>query len=115
MKSKILVFFLHALAVANVISPIHGGQTPLIAVEEENSDAFLNASASGDYWLGRISHAGSKSIYDSSYQVYRNVVDFGAKGDGIQDDTNAIQNAISCRSAPDPLRRIYSPGFLYSG
>ncbi len=29
------------------------------------------------------------------YQFYRNVCDFGAVGDGVTDDTEAINNAIS--------------------
>lgn len=51
----------------------------------------------GDYWLGNIDHSNSKSIYDAKYSVYRNVRDFGARGDGVHDDTHAIQGAISCR------------------
>jgi glucan 1,3-beta-glucosidase len=30
---------------------------------------------------------------DTSYQVFRNVKDFGAKGDGVTDDTEAIRDA----------------------
>ena len=32
---------------------------------------------------------------DTSYQVFRNVKDFGAKGDGVTDDTEAINLAIT--------------------
>jgi glucan 1,3-beta-glucosidase len=32
---------------------------------------------------------------DSSYVVYRNVMDYGAAGDGVADDTDAINAAIA--------------------
>jgi hypothetical protein len=42
-----------------------------------------------------IKHTGvSPFLDDPSYAVFRNVKDFGAKGDGIADDTEAIQRAI---------------------
>lgn len=55
---------------------------------------------SEDFWIETIKHTGiSPFLNDSSYVVYRNVKDFGAKGDGKTDDTAAIQAAIDGTSS----------------
>lgn len=53
------------------------------------------------YWLDAQDHTGSARGYapflgtDFTYPVYRNVRSYGAAGNGLQDDTDALQNAIN--------------------
>lgn len=50
------------------------------------------ASQNEPYWLEKMKHQGL-SAYNkdpASYRTFRNVKDFGARGDGVTDDTQAI-------------------------
>lgn len=55
---------------------------------DQNSDTF---------WLSKIAHQGTSPFLSNSseYVVYRNVKDFGAKGDGSTDDSAAFNAAIT--------------------
>ncbi len=64
------------------------------AVAPSKSAATANETYPGEpFWLEAIKHQGTSPFNrdPGSYQVFRNVKDFGAVGDGKHDDTKAIK------------------------
>ncbi len=58
------------------------------------SDAM---DSSDVFWMEAIKHQGASPFNpDPTYQVFRNVKDFGANGDGVTDDTEAIKQVALC-------------------
>ena len=74
------------------------------------------------YWMSQIKRQG-KVAYgnNASYILWRNVLDYGAKGDGVTDDTDAINNATAdgnrcgygCDSQTTAPAIIYFPPGTY--
>ncbi|TGO77641.1 hypothetical protein BELL_0097g00130 [Botrytis elliptica] len=50
---------------------------------------------SSTFWMRSIEQNGQSPFAPTGYQVWRNVMDYGAAGDGLTDDTEAINAAIS--------------------
>ncbi|KAF4495466.1 Glucan 1,3-beta-glucosidase [Fusarium agapanthi] len=57
-----------------------------------DKDKNLQKRASSHWWMATISQRGSSPFAPSGYQIWRDVKDFG---DGIADDTDVINKAIS--------------------
>ncbi|KAK3937477.1 pectate lyase superfamily protein-domain-containing protein [Diplogelasinospora grovesii] len=79
------------------------------------------AADNTSYWQETMTQLGSAPYAPSGYKVWRNVRDYGAKGDGVTDDTAAIQLAISdggrcgagCPSSTAYPATVYFPSGTY--
>jgi glucan 1,3-beta-glucosidase len=78
MRSLLLFLTLTSSVVQAVVAPV------------------VNTKAASNYWYEDIKHDGTSPTITNgnSWVVFRNVKDYGAKGDGTTDDTAAIQKAI---------------------
>lgn len=86
------------------------------------SGVIALAATVNAYWLEDISHQGVAPFGGDGYTVFRNVKDFGAKGDGVTDDTAAITKAMNtpdnrclqgCASTTTKPAVVYFPSGTY--
>ncbi|KAJ4406652.1 hypothetical protein N0V82_010075 [Gnomoniopsis sp. IMI 355080] len=84
--------------------------------------ASTTASSSSGYWVSSITRQGTAPFGgNDTYSIFRSVTDFGAKGDGVTDDTDAINSAISsggrcglnCESSTVTPAMVYFPAGTY--
>ncbi|OAA68257.1 Pectin lyase fold protein [Niveomyces insectorum RCEF 264] len=82
--------------------------------------AYLVATIQA-FWMEDIAHQGYAPYAADGYAVFRNVKDYGARGDGVTDDTQAINNAIAdgnrcgqgCASSTTTPAVVYFPAGTY--
>lgn len=90
-----------------------------VALQDRGS---LSTTAASTWWLSTIKRQGTVAFgSQTSYKVFRNVKDYGAKGDGSTDDTVAINSAITdgnrcglgCDSSTTTPALVYFPPGTY--
>jgi glucan 1,3-beta-glucosidase len=68
--------------------------TATSVLSQKSPDNSFPASGS-TYWYANVKHIGINAPFTSNWTLFRNVLDYGAKGDGSTDDTAAIRKAIT--------------------
>ncbi|KAF7907389.1 uncharacterized protein EAF01_004975 [Botrytis porri] len=113
--------FLKFLACLFFLDSVRAGSS---GGQGDSDDSPYSHSRSCSYWLEDIKHQGIAAFNPNprEFQVFRNVKDFGAKGDGSTDDTAAINAAISsgntcapssCVSTTTAQALVYFPPGTY--
>ncbi|OBT82398.1 hypothetical protein VE02_09582 [Pseudogymnoascus sp. 03VT05] len=67
----------------------------LVSSTTNDSTSSHEKRAAATYWMASVDQNGISPFAPAGYKVWRNVKDFGAVGNGIADDTAAINLAIS--------------------
>jgi hypothetical protein len=104
----------------SIISLIVALRLFLLVAASPVPDTSVSAAASS-YWLSSITRQGTVGFGSSGFQIFRNVKDFGAKGDGTTDDTAAINSAVTsgnrcgkgCDSSTVTPALVYFPPGTY--
>ncbi|KAJ6109080.1 hypothetical protein N7486_001314 [Penicillium sp. IBT 16267x] len=118
LQSSIMLFLAHFILLLGLPTALVGA----VPVKPMPNSLEVSKRASSSYWMANIKRQGVAPFNsNANYQVFRNVKDFGATGDGSTDDTAAINKAISsggrcgkgCDSSTTTPAIVYFPPGTY--
>lgn len=99
MKDNVNNFFGSAPDKGSLTGPVLSPLNETMLHDIHSMNVSLEARSSGGYWLASVGSSGKMPFAPSGYQFFRNVRDFGAVGDGVTDDTAAINRAAATYGA----------------
>ncbi|KFA63146.1 hypothetical protein S40285_04777 [Stachybotrys chlorohalonatus IBT 40285] len=87
----------------------------------EPQEAEVPSTSVSSWWFANIERQGVAAFGEQGHRVFRNIMDYGAVGDGIADDTEAINRAITdgnrcgrgCDSSTNTPALVYFPPGTY--
>lgn len=119
----LLRLFTTSLVALNLFGSAATANPLAVPVEEPVASVDLATRQNSDWWFATIERTGKVPFgTNPDYPVFRNVKSFGARGDGVTDDTVAINNAITagggrcglgCDSSTTTPALIYFPPGTY--
>jgi len=115
-----LIFLFLGLTFFVSANPIPSAEADL-ATQAGLSSEIVERATSSSYWVNNIKRQGTIAYGSSTYKIFRNVMDYGAKGDGVTDDTAALNAAVSaggrcgqgCDSSTVTPALVYFPPGTY--
>ncbi|PVI07298.1 glycoside hydrolase family 55 protein [Periconia macrospinosa] len=124
MRFSSLAACLLAAAAQAVVLPSRVGRGSDSSDLQDTAGPVLETRQGSGYWYEDIQKQGRAAFNPNpnGYKVYRNVKDYGARGDGVTDDSAAINAAIAdgnrcgpfvCDSATDSPAIVYFPSGTY--
>ncbi|KAI1376727.1 glycoside hydrolase family 55 protein [Hypoxylon crocopeplum] len=93
-----------------------------LAEASQSAAVQQRQDAVSSYWFADIKRQGVAVFGEPDYKVFRNIKDYGAKGDGTTDDTDAINKAVQdganrcimhCDSRTTAPALVYFPPGVY--
>ncbi|KAJ5535188.1 hypothetical protein N7527_001442 [Penicillium freii] len=123
LQTSIAIFIAHIFLLLGLPASLVAAVPVAVPVSPVNNVlATTEKTAASSYWVADVKRQGVVPFAKSTdYKIFRNVKDFGAKGDGSTDDTVAINKAISsggrcgkgCDSSTTTPAIVYFPPGTY--
>ncbi|KOS47891.1 hypothetical protein ACN38_g1214 [Penicillium nordicum] len=124
LQTSIAIFIAHIFLLLGLPASLVAAVPVAVPVSPVNNvlATTQKTTAASSYWVADVKRQGVVPFAKSpDYKIFRNVKDFGAKGDGSTDDTVAINKAISsggrcgkgCDSSTTTPAIVYFPPGTY--